>query len=113
MKKTILTLVSIFLLTQSYYAIAQEKPQSYKREGKTFVQSDTQVLKGDTQTTYFWRDSKGQEYPIILHRYTKGKKAGRTTAYVIRKSAKSGKDYRYFLPDGEKIATEIINETTK
>ena len=113
MKKTILTLVSIFLLTQSYYAIAQEKPQSYKREGKTFVQSDTQVLKGDTTTTYLWRDSKGTEYPIILHQYKKGQKVGKWTAYVIRKSAKSGKDYRYFLPDGEKIATEIINETTK
>ena len=69
------------------------------------------MMKGDTLTAYTWRDSKGQEYPIILHRYTKGEKVGRTTAYVIRKSAKSGKEYRYFLPDGEKIATEIINET--
>ena len=113
MKKTILTLVAIFLLTQSYYAIAQEKTaeKAYKREGKTFVQSDTQVLKGDTITAYTWRDSKGNEYPIILHRYTKGEKAGHVTAYVIRVSAKSGKEYRYFLPDGEKIATEIINET--
>ena len=108
MKKTILTFA---LLALAVVAGAQEKPQSYKREGKVFVQSDTQILKGDTQTTYFWRDSKGQEYPIILHRYTKGEKAGKVTAYVIRKSAKTGKEYRYFLPDGEKIANEILNET--
>ena len=112
MKKTILTIV---LLAMALFATAQEKTadKAYKREGKVFVQSDTQVLKGDTQTTYFWRDSKGQEYPIILHRYTKGEKAGKVTAYVIRKSAKTGKEYRYFLPDGEKIANEILNETTK
>lgn len=110
MKKTILSLV---LLATAVFAVAQEKPseKTYKREGKTFVQTDTQVLKGDTITTYFWRDSKGQEYPIILHRYTKGEKAGKVTAYVIRVSKKSGKEYRYFLPDGEKIATEILNET--
>ena len=29
----------------------------------------------------------------------------------LRKSAKTGKEYRYFLPDGEKIANEILNET--
>lgn len=110
MKKTFLTIV---LLAMALSAVAQEKPQQngWKREGKTFVQTDTQLMKGDTITAYTWRDSQGQEYPIILHTYTKGKKAGRTTAYVIRKSAKSGNEYRYFLPDGEKIATEIINET--
>lgn len=110
MKKTILTIV---LLATAVFAVAQEKTaeKAYKREGKTFVQTDTQVLKGDTITTYFWRDSKGTEYPIILHTYTKGEKIGRTTAYVIRTSQKTGKEYRYFLPDGEKIAEEIINES--
>jgi len=110
MKKTILTIV---LLAMALCATAQEKTadKAYKREGKVFVQSDTQVMKGDTITTYFWRDAQGKEYPIILHRYTKGEKAGRVTAYVVRVSKKSGKEYRYFLPDGEKIATEILNET--
>ena len=110
MKKTILTIV---ILAMALSASAQEKTteRAYKREGKTFVQTKTQVLKGDTITAYTWRDSKGQEYPIILHRYTKGEKAGHVTAYVIRISKKSGKEYRYFLPVGEKIATEILNET--
>lgn len=110
MKKTIITIV---LLAMALSAVAQEKPSenAYKREGKTFVQTESQVLKGDTITAYTWRDTKGQEYPIILHQYKKGEKVGKWTAYVIRKSAKSGKEYRYFLPDGEKIATEILKET--
>ena len=111
MKKTIITIV---MLTMALCVGAQEKTaeKAYKREGKTFVQSDTQVLKGDTITTYLWRDAQGNEYPIILHQYKKGEKVGKWNAYVIRKSAKTGKEYRYFLPDGEKIANEIINETT-
>ena len=112
MRKTILTIV---LLAMALCATAQEKTaeKAYKREGKTFVQSaqKSQTMQGDTPTTYKWRDKDGKEYPIILHRYTKGEKAGRTTAYVIRISKKSGKEYRYFLPDGEKIANEILNET--
>ena len=112
MKKTLLTL-SVLLACFVAGAQNNNTENTYKREGKTFVQSaqDSQILKGDTTTAYTWRDSKGQEYPIILHRYTKGEKAGKVTAYVIRVSKKSGKEYRYFLPDGEKIATEILNET--
>lgn len=110
MKKTILTIV---LLAMALCVGAQEKTaeKAYKREGKTFVQTESQVLKGDTITTYLWRDAQGNEYPIVLHQYKKGQKVGKWTAYVIRRSAKTGKEYRYFLPDGEKIATEILNET--
>lgn len=111
MKKTFLTIV---LFAMALSAVAQEKPQhnGWKREGKTFVQTESQqILKGDTVTTYLWRDAKGNEYPIILHQYKKGDKVGKWTAYVIRKSAKSGKEYHYFLPGGEKIANEILNET--
>ena len=110
MKKTI---ISIILLVVALSATAQEKPaeNGYKREGKTFVQTKSQVPSGDQPTAYTWRDTKGQEYPIILHEYKKGDKAGKVTAYVIRKSEKTGKDYKYYLPDGERIASEIIAET--
>jgi len=84
--------------------------KNYTREGKTFVQTESQVLPNDQVTAYVWRDTKGEEYPIILHTYTKGEKEGKVVAYVIRKSAKSGKEYRYFLPNGEQIAKEILNE---
>lgn len=113
MKKTLTTLALVFLALSMW---AQGKPQDYKtyqREGNTFVQNkaESQLMQGDQVTTYKWRDAKGNEYPIILHTYTKGEKAGRTTAYVIRTSKKTGKEYRYFLPDGEQIAEEIINES--
>ena len=108
MKRVILTFA---LLAVAVSMGAQDKSaKPYEREGKVFMQTTSQVLPNDQVTAYLWRDAEGNEYPIILHTYTKGEKAGRTTAYVIRKSAKSGKEYRYFLPNGEEIAKEIINE---
>ncbi len=110
MKKTILTLAFLAL---AIVAGAQDK-KTYERDGKAFVQTKAtraQASANDTPTAYVWRDSKGNEYPIILHRYVKGEKAGRVTAYVVRVSAKTGKEYKYYLPDGEKIASEIMNET--
>lgn len=110
MKKTLTTL---FLLALTLCASAQEKAteKTYKRDGKAFVQTATaQASTNDTPTAYVWRDKQGNEYPIILHTYRKGEKAGRTTAYVIRTSKKTGKEYKYYLPDGERIATEILNE---
>ena len=111
MKKLLIT-IALFMVAIS--AVAEDKTtteqKTYKREGKVFVQSVSLIMPNDQVTAYVWRDTKGNEYPIILHTYTKGEKAGRITCYVIRTSAKSGKEYRYFLPDGEQIAREIINE---
>jgi hypothetical protein len=109
MRKSIIILA---LLVAAISAGAQERDtKNYTREGNVFVQSAaSQILPDDRVTDYVWRDNKGSEYPIILHTYTKGEKAGKTTCYVIRRSAKSGKDYRYFIPDGERIAEEIIRE---
>lgn len=112
MKKT---LISVALLVVAISMQAQDKTTAttYKREGNTFSKVETTnatPMKGDQPTAYTWKDTKGNEYPIILHTYTKGEKAGRVTAYVIRVSAKTGKEYRYFLPEGEAIAKEIMNE---
>ena len=110
MKHTILT---IMLLAVCFCAGAQEKTRtaSYTKEGKTFVQSKSKLpYEGDAITAYKWRDAKGNEYPIILHTYTKGEKKGRTAAYVIRVSARTGNEYPYWIPDGEKIAEDIIKE---
>ena len=109
MKKT---LICFALLAVAVSAWAEDN-KTYTKEGKTFVatpKDSAEPFKGDTPTTYTWRDTKGNEYPIILHTYTKGEKAGRVTAYVIRTSAKSGQDYKYYLPNGEQIAEEILNE---
>ena len=48
--------------------------------------------------------------PIFLHTYAKGEKAGRTTCYVFKTSAKTGKEYKYYIPDGEAIAAEILGQ---
>lgn len=110
MKKT---LISALFLALALCASAQEKTpaKAYERQGKTFVQTSTQKAgKDDTPTAYVWKDTKGNEYPIILHTYTRGEKKGLTTAYVIRTSAKTGKEYKYYLPNGDEIAKEILNE---
>lgn len=110
MKKTI---IAIVLLFSCILAGGQGKTdnKNYKREGNTFVQTDSssQPTSADIATAYTWRDSKGNEYPIYLHTYTKGEKAGRVTAYVIRTSAKSGKQYKQYL--GEEIAKEILKDS--
>ena len=113
MKKMIL-LVAMFL-GWAFTASAQTTTVSddvIKREGDTFVQTTTRqsVDNGDQETAYKWRDSKGNEYPIWLHTYVKGEKAGRVTCYVWRVSQKTGKKYKYYLPNGEKIADIIIKE---
>lgn len=109
MKKT---MICFALLAVAVSAWAEDN-KPYTKEGKTFVatpKDNATPFKGDQVTSYLWQDSKGNQYPIILHTYTKGEKAGKVTAYVIRTSAKTGKEYRYFLPEGEAIAKEIINE---
>ena len=110
MKKTFIT-IALFLALAVVAGAQERKQNGYTRQGNTFVQDSARKAENsDQSTTYTWRDSKGNEYPIVLHTYTKGEKAGRVTAYVIRVSAKTGKEYKYYLPNGEEIAKEIINE---
>lgn len=111
MKKVIIT-IAIVIASMSL-ANAQDRTQSvnYTREGNSFVQGPRKSSKRaskDQATTYTWTDSKGVTYPIFLHTYERGEKAGRTTAYVVRTSAKTGKEYKYYLPQGEAVAAEIM-----
>lgn len=109
MKKTLLTL-AVLALAISAGAQDSKTAAKYTKDGNTFVQTTaSRSASTDQATAYKWRDTKGNEYPIILHTYTKGEKAGRITAYVVRTSAKTGKEYKYYLPDGEKIAADILN----
>lgn len=107
-------IVALMLLVGAFAAGAQTTKVSddnVKREGDTFVhQKTSKANNADQATAYKWRDSKGNEYQIILHTYTKGEKAGKTTCYVWKKSQKTGKEYKYYIPDGEKIAETILSE---
>ena len=108
--KKIFVSVALLVATMSLgMAQDREARKAYTVEGKTFVQqkSARSSSSSDQPTAYTWKDSKGNTYPIVLHTYTKGDKAGRTTCYVVKTSAKTGKEYKYYLPDGEAIARDI------
>ena len=86
--------------------------QSYSKEGKVFTQvkSSVSTSSNDVETSYTWKDTKGNEYPIILHQYQKGDNAGKWTCYVIKISEKTGKNYKYYLPSGIEVAEDIRKE---
>ena len=112
MKKVIIT-IAIVIASMSL-ANAQDRTTNFTQEGKTFVQQKGRGSSSKTAepTGYTWRDSKGVEYPIFLHTYERGEKAGRTTCYVLKTSAKTGKEYKYYIPEGEAIASKILGATS-
>lgn len=84
--------------------------QNVKREGKVFTTSSESKQSSDVQTTFLWKDKEGNQYPIFLHKYTKGEKAGKWGAYVLRTSAKTGKEYKYYFPKNDEVAEQIRKE---
>lgn len=102
--KHIIILLSFILSFISMPTLAQ----SYKIEGKEIVQQKSAKSSNDTKTDYTYKDSKGNTYPIYLHKYTKGDNIGKYTCYVIKTSQKTGKTYKYYLTDGIKMAEEIL-----
>lgn len=112
MKKFI---IGVIIILASVVGCNTAKAQNVKREGNTFIAESSRgaSTSKDVATTYTWKDTKGNEYPIILHQYTKGDNAGKWTAYVMRVSAKTGKEYKYYIPNGVEIAEQIMRETGK
>lgn len=109
MKKIII--IATMALGMSFLAGAQNPQTATTREGNVFIQTVTKRSSdADQPTQYVWKDIKGNEYTIWLHTYVKGEKQGKVTCFVWRKSQKTGKEYKYYIPDGEKIAAEIIKE---
>lgn len=62
--------------------------QSYTQKGKTFIANDS--VKTEQVTDYTWQ-YKGVSYPIYL--------SSRGKAYIYKTSKKTGKKYKYYLPD--------------
>lgn len=88
------------------------KAQGFSKNGKTFT---TTSLSGsyesnDIKTQYFWEDRNGEKHSIFLHKFTKGEKSGQWGCYVIRKSNKTQKEYKYYFPSNEEVAKVIIKE---
>lgn len=85
------------------------KAQDYSRDGKVFKTVKISVS-DDIKTNYTWEDKKGNSYPIVLHKVSKGSNAGKYNAYVLKKSEKTGNTYKYYIPKGIEIASEISKE---
>lgn len=78
--------------------------------GNTYVSSSTRgTSSSDVKTDFKWSNTKDEvSYDIYLHKYSKGDKAGQWTAFVWKVSKKTGNEYKYYLPDGEAIAKDIL-----
>jgi hypothetical protein len=111
MKTFLLTMISVFLLSLSN-TFAQN-PTNYDASTKTFTAVKASKASNDIETSYKWKDSKGVEYPIYLHKYTKGENAGKYTCFVFRVSKSTGKEYKYYIPNGIEIAEQIKDEYIK
>lgn len=110
MKKFIL--LAVMLLVGAFAAGAQTTKVSEKTtiSGSVYTSSSSRASSSsDIKTGYTWHNEKEDiSYDIYLHKYTKGDKVGQWTCYVIRTSKKTGKEYKYYLPDGAAIAEDII-----
>jgi len=111
MKTFLLTIISVFLLSLSN-TFAQN-PINYDASTKTFTAVKTSKASNDIETSYKWKDSKGVEYPLYLHKYTKGENAGKYTCFVFRVSKNTGNEYKYYIPNGIEIAEQIKDEYIK
>lgn len=111
MKTFLLTILSVFLLSLSN-TFAQN-PTNYDASTKTFTAVKASKASNDIETSYKWKDSKGVEYTIYLHKYTRGENAGKYTCFVFRTSKNTGKEYKYYIPNGIEIAKQIKDEYIK
>ena len=105
-------LIGISIILALLAGCNSAKAQNVVREGKTFISQNVNGAKAskDIETSYTWQDKDGNNYIIYLHKYTKGEKPGQWGAYVVRKSKKTGKPYKYYFPNNEEIAAEIMEE---
>lgn len=95
MKKVLVMLVLLLGLTAPTYS------QNFEKHGTEFVQTKTTRTKSEPEkTTYTWKDSKGNVYPIYI--------SNTGSCFVLKVSAKTGKEYRYYL--GKEISAAICKE---
>lgn len=111
MKKLILLLLTVFAI--NICNAQNPKNTSFDASTKTFTTVKSKTSSNDVLTEYKWKDSKGNEYPLYLHKYTKGENAGKYTCFVFRVSKNTGKEYKYYIPNGMEIAEQIKDEYIK
>ena len=99
MKKYLIALAAALVM-----GVAVSYAQSYSRNGKEFSSvAKTRTAEPARKTGYTWKDSKGKSYDIYM--------SSKGSCYIIRTSAKTGKEYRSYLP--KEVSREIAKELGK
>ena len=77
--------------------VSKQDTAKYILEGTTFKSNDSvsNSKTEETKTKYTYQDKKGQIYPVYLSKTGK--------AFIWRKSQKTGRDYRQYVPEIGKI----------
>lgn len=98
-KKLILSIIA--MLTLALPSMGQEVAKSdtakYILQGNVFKSNDSvsNSKAEEKKTKYNYEDKKGQVYPVYLSKTGK--------AFIWRKSQKTGRDYRQYVPEIGKI----------
>ena len=87
MKKFIYALGLVLLLGVTCLHV---QAQNVTRNGNTFTQQSKQKAE-PTKTQYVYVDKDGIQYPIYL--------SSKCKSFIIKKSKKTGKEYRQYLPE--------------
>ena len=107
-------LLAAMLLVGAFAAGAQTTKVSdnVSLNGTSYITVSTRSSSGaspDVETPYTWSSSRDSvSHKIYLHQYVKGDNAGKWTCYVFKTSKKTGNQYKYYIPDGQLIAEDII-----
>lgn len=99
-KRLFISVFTLFLM-----GVSTMSAEEIKRDGQVFkaVSKSASQKAEPIATPYKYEDTKGESYPIYL--------SANGRAYVIKVSAKSGKEYKKYL--GEEISREICKEMGK
>ena len=91
----------LFVLVAMISFSIEAKAQSFVKNGSTFEQVSTRSTGSKaTKTQFNYKDSKGKDYPIFITQN------GR--CFVNKVSAKTGKEYKYYL--NEDISKAVCKE---
>lgn len=101
MKKLLIAVAIVLgMMTTGYAQI------KYEQQGNTFKVAKTEraIKKGaePLKTPFIFEDNKGVKYPIYISNGGKG------SAYVIKTSKKTGKEYKAYL--GKEMTQDIKNQ---
>lgn len=96
-------LLALILLLAALACCIDAAGQDVVRQGNTFVQKKSSKNESSTKTSYVYKDSKGNSYPVYLS--STGK------AYIIKVSKKTGKEYKQYVPEvGKQINPEAYKD---